>query len=93
MSTFPWLDSQTGGRQSARRVEAALRDLRARAGVYYRLGFTADACAQRLAAAVAWEFEPPSGNGGARSAHVRPSELSDQAIAALVRDAYARRPA
>jgi hypothetical protein len=90
MSTFPWLDSHTGGRQGRRRLDAALRDLRDRAGVYYRLGFTPEAAAKRLAAAVAWEFDPPSSRGGA---HVRPPELSDAAIEALVRDAYARRPA
>ena len=92
MSTFPWLVPTPGARRpdAARRVDVALRELRDRAGVYYRLGFTAKAASQRLAAAIAWEFDPPSRAGGA---HVRPAELSDDAIAALVKDAYARRPA
>jgi hypothetical protein len=90
MSTFPWLDANLGARQGARRTDAALRDLRDRAGVYYRLGFAQVDAVRRLAAAVAWEFEPPSRAGGA---HVRPTELSDAAIAAVVAETYARRPA
>ncbi len=82
MSAFPWLDPNLGGRQGARRLDAALRELRDRAGVYYRLGFTREAASARLAAAVAWEFE-----------HARPTQLSDVAIAALVGETYARRPA
>lgn len=90
MSTFPWLDPPRRVRSAApRRVEVAERELRDRAGVYYRLGFTAAACAERLAASVAWEFDPPSRHGG----HVRPAALSDEAIAALVKETYARRPA
>jgi hypothetical protein len=91
MSAFPWLSMHRHKSGAARRLDAARRELTARAGVYYRLGFTPAAAAARLAAAVAWEFDPPSPAG--RGAHVRPPELSDDAIAALVRDAYARRPA
>jgi hypothetical protein len=84
---FPWLDrtrSRSGG--AAARLAASQRELRDRAGVYFRLGFTADAAAARLAAAIAWEFDPPYG------AHKRPAALSDAAIAAAVRETFARRP-
>jgi hypothetical protein len=95
MSAFPWLPDthrpHARGHGAARRLEAARRELTARAGVYYRLGFTATAAAARLSASIAWEFDPASPPG--RGAHLRPAELSDDAIAALVRDAYARRPA
>jgi hypothetical protein len=92
MSTFPWLDPPRPAKHAAaRRIEVAERELRDRAGVYYRLGFTAHAATERLVAHVAWEFDPPSKHGG--HGHVRPAALSDEAIAALVKDTYARRPA
>ena len=88
--SFPWLSPNLAGAQGARRTDVALAELRARAAVYYRLGFTADAAAARLAAAVAWEFDPSSQRGGP---HVRPKALGDAAIAQLVRETYARHPA
>ena len=91
MSTFPWLDPPRRAHHAARRIEVAERELRDRAGIYYRLGFTPEAAAKRLAAAVAWEFDPPSTSK--QHGHTRPAALSDEAIAALVKDTYARRPA
>jgi hypothetical protein len=41
-----------------------------------------------LAASVAWEYAPESQRG----AHRRPAALSDQAIAKIVSDTFARRP-
>lgn len=71
-----------------RRAEALAADLRSRAATLYRLGFAADAAVARLDARIAWEFDPPS----ARGPHRRPASLDRAAIAALVRDVYARRP-
>jgi hypothetical protein len=71
-----------------RRVEAARSELASRAGVLYRLGFSQAATSQRLAAAVAWEYD----TGSPHSALRRPDALSDQAIAQIVSETYARRP-
>ena len=87
--SFPWLDStppRVDG--AARRDEAAAAELAARAGLLYRLGFTVAAATSRLVARVAWEYEPPSNH----AAYRRPDSLSDQAIAKIVNDTYARRP-
>ncbi|MCE9580027.1 MAG: hypothetical protein K8W52_43325 [Deltaproteobacteria bacterium] len=87
--TLPWFAPTLRGDGAARRTDAALRELRARAATYYRLGYTAERATARLAATVAWEFDPPSKTGP----HLRPAALSDAAIAALVRETYARHPA
>jgi hypothetical protein len=85
--SFPWLDrTPPSTRGAAARLAAQVRELRDRAALYYRLGFTAEAATARLVASVAWEHEPSGG------AHRRPAGLSDEAIATAVRETYARRP-
>ena len=86
---FPWLHCtppRPGGAE--RRAQAATAELTSRAGVLYRLGFSEADAARRLAATVAWEYETGSKNAANR----RPAALSDQAIAKVVADAFARRP-
>ena len=86
---FPWLHAtppRAGG--ADRRANVAIAELTSRAGVLYRLGFAQADAVRRLAAAVAWEYDPESPRG----AHRRPAALSDPAIAKIVADVYARRP-
>jgi hypothetical protein len=85
--SFPWL-SCTPPRAdgAARRDEVAAAELAQRAALLYRLGFTKADATQRLVARVAWEYEPSAG------AHKRPASLSEQGIAKIVSDTYARRP-
>jgi len=86
---FPWLHvtppRADGG---ARRAQVATAELVDRAGVLYRLGFTQAAATRRLAAAVAWEYDV----GARKPSYPRPAALSDQAIAKIVADTYARHP-
>lgn len=85
--TFPWLDRSAprpGG--PAARLAAQLREVRDRAALYFRLGYTADQATRRIAAAIAWEHEPSGGP------HRRPDGLSDARIAEAVRETFARRP-
>jgi predicted TPR repeat methyltransferase len=87
--SFPWLHAtppRPGG--ADRRASVAIAELASRAGVLYRLGFSQAAATSRLAATVAWEYDPESQRG----AHRRPAALSDPAIAKIVSDVYARRP-
>jgi hypothetical protein len=74
----------------ARRVHVHTTELAQRAALLYRLGFTVEAATARLAARTAWEFDPPS--HGKHGVHHRPAALSDQAIAKIVADTFARRP-
>jgi hypothetical protein len=87
--SFPWLD-RTPPRPdgSARRARVTAAELAHRAALFYRLGFSAEAATRRLVDRVAWEFDPPSREGP----HRRPDALSDQAVAKIVQDTYARRP-
>jgi hypothetical protein len=91
---FPWLHRTPPRPDGAdHRARAASAELASRAGVLYRLGFSQADAARKLAAAVAWEYDagtPAAGSG--RSAFRRPTALSDQAIAKIVADTYARRP-
>jgi hypothetical protein len=88
-SSFPWLRCTPPHPDgAARRASVASAELASRAGVLYRLGFSQDAATRRLAATVAWEYETGSNHG----AFHRPAALSDQAIAKIVSDTYARRP-
>jgi hypothetical protein len=57
--------------------------------VLFRLGFSAADATRRLTAAVVWEYD----TGSARPLYHRPAALSDQAIAKIVSDTFARRPA
>jgi hypothetical protein len=80
--SFPWLDrSPPSNRGAAAQHAAQLRELRDRAALYYRLGFSVEDATARLAAAVAWEHE-----------HRRSDGPSDDAIATAVRETYARKP-
>ena len=88
--SFDWLPrtpARTNGSQL--RAQVATAELAHRAGTLFRLGFSQQAATARLIAGVAWEFEPSSARGGY---HRRPDALSDQAIAKIVSDTYARRP-
>jgi len=71
-----------------RRARVARAELADRAGLFYRLGFTEAETTARLVARTAWEFDPAS----TRGAHCRSAALSDQAIAQVVAETYARRP-
>lgn len=89
--SFPWLDcTPPRSDGSSRRTTVAASELADRAALFYRLGFSEAAAVARLRARVAWEFDPPSKTGGH---HARPKGLDDQAIAKIVGDTYARRPA
>ncbi|MDB4953143.1 MAG: hypothetical protein JWO36_712 [Myxococcales bacterium] len=86
---FEWLDRKpapTNGPQL--RTNVATAELAHRAALLYRLGFSQKAATERLVARVAWEFDPPS----KADHHRRPDALSDQAIAKIVADTYARKP-
>ena len=87
--SFPWLDTNLAGSAlgATHRLEQATRDLRDRAAMMARLGFTAGEATRRLQARVAWDYEPSSPHGGP---HARPSGLSDAAIGQLVTDTFAR---
>ena len=86
---FPWLHSTPPRSDGVdRRANVASAEIASRAGVLYRLGFSQAAVTRRLAAAVAWEYE----TGSPHAAHRRPAALSDQAIAKIVADTFARRP-
>ena len=86
---FEWLERTTARPNgSQQRTNVAVAELAHRAGLYYRLGFSQKAAIARLAARVAWEFDPPS----KAEHHRRPDALSDQAIAKIVADTDARKP-
>ena len=87
---FPWLEANLSGSKAGakRRAEVIADELRTRAAILYRLGFTARAATARLEAELRWEFEPESKRG----AHRRPASLAGPAIAKLVQDVYDRRP-
>lgn len=84
--TFPWLTSNVSGSAAGadQRLAQATRDLRDRAAMFARLGYSAADATARLQARVAWDYEPASPR------HQRPSALSDAAIAQLVTDTYQR---
>jgi hypothetical protein len=88
--SFPWLvctPPRPDG--AARRAKVAIAELASRAGVLYRLGFSQADATRRLTAAVAWEYDA----GSPRPGYQRPAALSDPAIAQIVADTFARRPA
>jgi hypothetical protein len=87
--SFEWLDRTPGKPNGSKlRAEVAAAELANRAGTMFRLGFSQAEATKRLCARIAWEFDPPSKAGN----HKRPEALSDQAIAKIVADTYARRP-
>ena len=67
----------------------AAEELAHHAALFFRLGFSEQAAAERLQARIAWEYDPASKS----SQQKRPDGLSDAAIAKIVSDTYARRPA
>jgi hypothetical protein len=86
---FPWLHCTPPRRDGVdRHTTVAIAELASRAGVLYRLGFSQPDASRHLVAAVAWEYE----TGSSHAAHRRPAALSDQAIAKIVADTFARRP-
>jgi hypothetical protein len=87
--SFEWLEcTKPAGNGAKLRAQVAATELADRAGTMFRLGFSKEAATARLTARVAWEFDPPSKTGP----HKRPVALSDQAIAKIVAETYARRP-
>ncbi|HSN28695.1 MAG TPA: hypothetical protein VLT45_20555 [Kofleriaceae bacterium] len=87
--SFPWLDCTPARRNGSKlHADVAAAELADRAATLFRLGFTKDQATKRLCERVAWEFDPPSKSGH----HTRPEALSDQAIAKIVADTFARRP-
>jgi len=85
---FPWLQSTPAPRDgAARRAKVACTELAQRAGLLYRLGYSQAAATKRLTQHVAWEFDQP-----AKGAHKRHADLSDQAIAKIVAETFARKP-
>ena len=86
---FPWLQ-RTGPAQDSvdRRAKVAIAELASRAGLLFRLGYSEAATTKRLIAHVAWEYDQPQATGR----FTRPQVLSDQAIAKLVTETFARRP-
>ncbi|HTL38122.1 MAG TPA: hypothetical protein VL326_33565 [Kofleriaceae bacterium] len=87
--SFEWLDCTPGKPNGSKlRSDVAAQELANRAGTMFRLGFSQAEATKRLCARIAWEFDPPSKH----SCHKRPDALSDQAIAKIVADTYARRP-
>ena len=61
-----------------------VRELVQRAGLFYRLGYPPSRAIGRLCANARWDFEIGCGS--------RPAELTDDAIADLVKTTYLRRP-
>jgi len=84
--SFHWLQSRPPHGGGDIRARVAVDEVASRASLLYRLGYTEAAATKRLRARVAWEYDPPS------SHHRRPDSLSDQAIAKIVADTFARRP-
>jgi hypothetical protein len=81
--SFPWLDCTPPRKDGeSHRSAVATAELANRAALFYRLGFSEAAATERLRARVAWEFD-----------RTRPKGLTDDAIAKIVSDTYARRPA
>ena len=87
--SFEWLERAPMRKHDGKlRAQAIANELVERAGTMFRLGFTQTQATQRLAARIAWEFDPPAKHGP----HKRPESLSDAAIGKIVADTYARRP-
>ena len=61
------------------------REIAERAGIFYRLGYSAEQATARLRANADWDFEIGTGE--------RPKELNGDAISKIVAATYARRPA
>ena len=88
--SFPWLVCTPPRPDGAeRRAKVAAAELASRAGVLFRLGFSEADATPQLSAAVAWEYDA----GTQHPVYRRPDALSDQAIAKIVADTFARRPA
>lgn len=92
---FPWLERSSSASTKdddglARRCKVALDEVAHRAGLMYRLGYSEEQATQRLSRRIAWEFD--LGGRQASGTHRRPAQLSDEAIAKLVSETYARRP-
>ena len=77
---FPWL-AKANDTQN-RRDTVASDELSHRAGLMYRLGYSEKDATARLCQRVAWEFDGVA----------RPAKLSDDAVAKIVADTYARKP-
>ena len=82
--SFPWLDRTTSSKRgAAASLAAQLREVSDRAALYFRLGFSVEQATRRICDAIAWEHDPSPR---------RPDGLSDAAIAAAVKETFARRP-
>ena len=81
---FDWMTNPARNRGSHdKRRAMAEAEVRQRAALYYRLGFSSQRAAQRIRANVGWEHSV---------AGVRAPQLADDDIRALVDATYARRP-
>ena len=82
-SSFPWLTTTPAPSEGPnRRNRVAASELADRAGLYFRLGYTAKDATARLCQRIAWEYDTGK----------RPAALSDDAVAKIVSDTFARRP-
>ena len=87
--SFEWMECTPGRSNGSKlRAQAAAAELANRAGTLFRLGFSQADATKRLCARVAWEYDPQAKRGS----HRRPDALSDQAIAKIVAETFARRP-
>ncbi|CAN5904434.1 hypothetical protein BH11MYX2_BH11MYX2_40210 [soil metagenome] len=88
--SFPWLERTSPQSHGAnRRTQVATDEVESRAALLFRLGYSEADATQRLCAHVGWEFDQPVGKD---SPHTRPAALDDNAIGAIVKSTYARRP-
>jgi predicted TPR repeat methyltransferase len=86
--SFEWLERTVHKKTGRHHAQAVATELADRAGTFFRLGYTQEQATQRLAARIAWEYDPEAKHGF----HKRPATLSDAAISKIVSDTYARRP-
>jgi predicted ATPase len=84
-SSFPWLSSTQQKQPDNRRDKVATDELSNRAGLMFRLGYSEQDATTRLCQRIAWEFDPSCGAK-------RPASLSDDAVAKIVSETYARKP-
>ncbi len=87
--SFPWLQCTPPRADGEdRRAQVAATEIAHRAGLLYRLGFSEADATARLVARIAWDHEPASKH----TSQNRHPALTDQAVAKIVADTYARRP-
>jgi hypothetical protein len=86
--SFDWMTPKrapVGAPEPDKRIAMYHREIKVRAGIFYRLGYTQQQACERLRANADWDFEVGTGE--------RPKELDGDAIDTIVAATYARRPA